>query len=173
MGTDAAWFFTSWGPVYFRHLRLLTPGLSTENTLSAPIPYSTDASSAFFNSIKEVYNASLILTPEQRTHANYWRGTPDGSAPAYCYFILLKILIEHGNEAMLDKAAFAYCKIGITLSDAAISCFKENYQYNQLRPVTYIRNVIGHATWNSLIPAPPTPAYPDFMQPPILPALPF
>ena len=112
--------------------------------------------------MKEVYDASLILTAEQRSHANYWRGTPDGSAAAYGYSILKKILIEHGNTTMLDKAALAYCKMGIALSDAAISSFKETFRYNQQRPITYIRNVMGHNTWNTLFSTVNNPAYPDF-----------
>jgi hypothetical protein len=63
---------------------------------------------------------------------------------------------------MLDKAALVYCKMGIASADAAISNFKEVFLYNQLRPITYIRNVMGHGTWNSLFPSPPYPGYPDF-----------
>ena len=145
-----------------RHLRLFMPGVRNENTLSPPIPYSTQPSSEFFKSMREVYDASLILSLEQRTQANYWRGTPTGSAPAQWFNILRKIIADQGNEVMLDKAALVYCKMGIALADAAVSKFKEVFIYNQLRPVTYIRNVMGHGSWNSLFPSPSYPGYPDF-----------
>jgi membrane-associated phospholipid phosphatase len=43
--------------------------------------------------------------------------------------------------------------------DAGIGCWKIKYQYNQERPITYIRGVLGYSTWNSLFPA---PNFPDF-----------
>ena len=33
----------------------------------------------------------------------------------------------------------AYCKVGIAIADAIVSCYKTKYQYNQERPITFIR----------------------------------
>lgn len=154
-------FFLPGLNAYNQYITLLLPGLRNANSLSPPQPYSIIPSSVFFNDMKDVYDASLTLTTEQRAQALYWRGTPSGSAPAQWFNILRKILFEQGEAAMLDKATLAYCRMGIALSDAAISNFKESFTYNQIRPITYIRNVIGHDTWNTLF---PTPAYPGFPQ---------
>jgi hypothetical protein len=54
-----------------------------------------------------------------------------------------------------------YAKLGITQSDARISCWKAKYNYNLLRPVTYIRSVMGKTTWNSYITTPNHPEYPS------------
>ncbi|MEO7046588.1 MAG: hypothetical protein ABI091_14855, partial [Ferruginibacter sp.] len=47
----------------------------------------------------------------------------------------------------------------IAISDASISVFKTKYTYNTLRPISFIRNVMGHTAWNSVI---PTPAHPEY-----------
>ncbi len=147
--------------VVFGKLRPLMPGVLDENAPGLPTSFSTDPSSAFFKDMKEVYDVSLILTPEQRAQANYWRGTMGGSPAIHWFAILKKVLIEQGNDAMLDKAALAYCKMGMAQLDATISTFKAIYQYNQLRPITYIRNVIGNSGWNSVFPANSSPGYPE------------
>jgi len=53
----------------------------------------------------------------------------------------------------------AYAVTGICNSDPCISCWKTKYTYNLVRPITYIRNVIGYTTWNSLL---TTPAHPEY-----------
>lgn len=59
----------------------------------------------------------------------------------------------------LYSAAAAYALHGIAMNDASISTFKTKYTYNLLRPITYIRNVMQHTTWNSVLPTPPHPEY--------------
>jgi hypothetical protein len=45
------------------------------------------------------------------------------------------------------------------LNDAVISVWDTKYKYNLVRPVTYIRNVIGDTSW---LPTIPTPAHPEY-----------
>jgi len=47
----------------------------------------------------------------------------------------------------------------MAMYDASISVFHAKYQFNLIRPISYIRNVMGHATWNSVVPTPPHPEY--------------
>lgn len=62
---------------------------------------------------------------------------------------------------MLDKAALVYTKMGISQSDARISCWKAKYTYNLLRPVTYINAVIDREKdWAPVITTPNHPDYP-------------
>ena len=63
------------------------------------------------------------------------------------------------TKSPLDKAAEAYALVGLTINDAIISAWQTKYQYNLVRPVTYIRNVIKDASW---LPVIPTPAHPEF-----------
>ena len=111
----------------------------------------------------DVYNTRELLTlhPELKTQANYWRGLPAASGFILWYAILRKVLAEQDDDAMLDKAAIAYCKMGIVHKDGGIATYKAKYFYNELAPVTYIRNTLGFTTWNSEFPAPPLPCYPE------------
>lgn len=146
---------------YFGGTRTMIPGILDETLLPPPMEYSTNPNSNFYISMNELYSASQSLTAEQRAQALYWRGTMGGANSAHWYAILKKVLIEQGEAAMLDKAALAYCKMGIAGFDAGISKNKSLYLYNQLRPITYIRNTLGYSTWNSLFPTNISPGYPE------------
>ena len=61
---------------------------------------------------------------------------------------------------MLDIAALAYSKVGIAQIDATIICFTNKYNFNLLRPVTYIKQTIDPG-WATLIPTPNHPEFPS------------
>jgi hypothetical protein len=63
------------------------------------------------------------------------------------------------SKASLDKAGIAYALAGINVYDAAVSCWQTKYNYNLVRPITYITNVLGHSTWSPLL---ATPAHPEY-----------
>jgi hypothetical protein len=121
-----------------------------------PIVYSEDPSSAFFKMEKEVYDVSQTLTAEQSAIGLFWldNGIQGGG---HWLSIIRQVLAN--EKSKLDVAALAYAKAGINVSDATISCFRTKYTYNLERPITYIRNVMGYSSWNSLF---PTPAHPDY-----------
>jgi hypothetical protein len=147
---------------YFGNTRTLMPEVLNENYPPPPLSYSTTPGSGFYNSMVEIYNTtSMLLNPVLKAQANYWRGTAGGSGFITWYAILRRVLAEQGNEAMLDKAAITYCKMGIVIKDAAIATYKAKYYYNELAPITYIRNVLGFNTWNSDFPTTPLPCYPE------------
>src|SRR6185503_13933658 len=43
--------------------------------------------------------------------------------------------------------------------DAGLTCFVNKYNYNLVRPISYIRDVMGYTTWNALF---NTPGHPEF-----------
>lgn len=123
-----------------------------------PIPYSASPESGFYAMVNELYTISLSLTHEDSTIAKFWGDQPGNlNVPAHATNILTQLIIK--NNLDLGQAAAAYALHGIALNDASISVFKTKYNYNQLRPITYIRNVMGHSNWNSVIPTPPHPEY--------------
>ena len=124
---------------------------------SAPKTYSTASNSAFYIQANEVYNTTQTLTNEQKTIAYYWADEMGSiTAPGHSISILMGIL--EGENANLATAAEAYCKLGIGLNDAYISCWKCKYQHSLLRPVSYIKEVINPA-WTPLINTPASPEY--------------
>jgi hypothetical protein len=124
----------------------------------APIPYSTDPSSDFYKEVNDLYQASKVLTTDQKNMALFWRDVPGVSTPGHWMSITQQAIRQ--SHSRLDKAALAYALTGICLNDAVITVFHYKYVYNQVRPVTYIRGVIGDATWSSFIPTPNHPEYP-------------
>jgi hypothetical protein len=149
--------FASASTPYWGNLRTIVPGSGDNAQPAAPISFSTDPSSDFYKMAKQVYDVSQTLTAEQTAMALYWRDVPGVTTPGH-YVSILKQVLEN-DKPMLDKAAIAYALGGITANDAAISCWQTKYHYNLVRPITYIRNVLGHTTWNSLL---TTPAHPEY-----------
>jgi hypothetical protein len=125
---------------------------------AAPPAYSIDPTSAFYQMVKEVYDASQVLTDDQKAMAIFWRDVPGATSPGHWLSILQQVVRQ--DKAPLHKAALAYALTGIAINDALIACFKTKYQHNLVRPITYIREVMGHAAWNSFI---GTPAHPEYV----------
>jgi hypothetical protein len=142
---------------YWGNLRVMVPGSGDNAQPGAPTPYSTDPSSDFYKMVKQVYDASQTLTAEQTAQALYWRDIPGVTTPGHYASILMQVL--EIDKSPLSKAAVAYALAGITGFDASVSCWQTKYHYNLVRPITYIRAVLGYSTWNSLL---ATPAHPEY-----------
>ncbi len=100
-----------------------------------------------------MYNESINQIAEHTTIAKYWAAIPP---PTVSISILSSVLID--KKSNLADAAMAFCKVGIAISDAFVSCYKTKYQYTQERPITFIRANFS-PSWIPLIGTPP---FPDF-----------
>jgi hypothetical protein len=123
----------------------------------APTAYSTEPESDFYGMVKEVYDASQNLTNDQKAMALFWRDVPGITSPGHWLSILQQTIKQ--VHTGLDKAALAYALTGAAINDALIACWQTKYHYNLVRPITYIRNVMGDTSWNSFI---TTPAHPEY-----------
>jgi hypothetical protein len=122
-----------------------------------PPSYSEDPNSAFYGEANTDYTVSRNLTPDQITIARYWADGPGTiSGPGHSLAIVGEIVTQQG--ANLAQAAEAYARAGIADADALTAIWQAKYQYNLLRPVTYIRRVID-PSWSPLLPTPPFPEY--------------
>jgi hypothetical protein len=124
----------------------------------APTDFSTDPSSAYYANALAVDNQVKNNTFEQVEIAKYWSDDPFNTCtPAgHTFNIMVQLLKE--NNATLEKASVAFAKLSIAENDAFISCWKGKYQYNRIRPVTYIKKYID-ATFATVIGTPAFPAY--------------
>ena len=145
----------SFGP-YWGNNRLMVAGSLNGSAPPAPPSYSTSPSSDYYNMVKEVYDISQTLTPEQTAIALYYRDNP-GFGGGHYLSILRQVLQQ--EQPQLDFTAIAFAKASIAIVDAGIGCWETKYIYNLERPITYIRNIMGHTTWNSLF---PTPNFPEW-----------
>lgn len=138
--------------------RSFIAGIATATQPAPPTAYSEEPKSTFYQMVNELYQKSLILTHEDSLSAHFWGDIPGNfNAPSHATNILTQLIVL--NKLDLGKAAIAYAKHGIAISDASISVFKTKYTYNLIRPISYIRNVMGHTTWNTVIPTPSHPEY--------------
>ena len=108
--------------------------------------------------VEEVYNISQSLTARDSITVRFW-GDLAGQYNGPQHFTNVATQIIEKEKLPLFEAAMAYAKHGIAMSDAIIVVFKTKYAYNLLRPITYIRSVMAHPTWNSVIATPPHPEY--------------
>lgn len=131
--------------------------------IPAPPEYSEDTESHFYEEALEVYTVVKNLTPEQEAIAVFWADDPGTTStpPGHSISILSQIL--RTEDARLHLAAEAYAKVGIAVADAFIGCWHYKFEYNLLRPITYIQAVI-EPEWNTPIITDPvvTPPFPEY-----------
>ena len=137
--------------------RLFVAGSLDGTDSPPPPPYSTSPTSAYYAMAKEVYDVSQALTPEQRATALYFRDNPGFQAGTH-YISIFNQVMESEN-LMLDQYAVAQAKTGISIAESQIGAWKQKYTLLVDRPIRYIRNVLGHTTWQPVL---GTPGHPDF-----------
>ncbi len=142
---------------YWGNNRLFVQGSLIETSSPPPPPYSTDPNSAYYAMVKEVYDISQVLTPQQKATALYFNDNPGFQAGTHYISIFSQVM--HNENPQLDFYAIAHAKTGIALAESQIGCWKIKYDLLVERPIRYIRDVMGHATWSPVL---PTPSHPEF-----------
>jgi hypothetical protein len=142
---------------YASQRRLLVPDVTEGTDIAPPPTYSTDPASPFYAMVKDVYDKSQNLTAEQTAMALYHRDAP--GYPGGGHFVAVLSQVLNQAQPSLDLAALSYVKTGIAFNDAVVICFTKKYIYNLVRPITYIRNVLGYSGWSALF---NTPGHPEF-----------
>ncbi|CAN5510375.1 hypothetical protein BH23BAC1_BH23BAC1_41670 [soil metagenome] len=135
-----------------------------------PVPFSAVEGTDFFNLAKEVYDSTNVLTDEQKEIAGFWDCNP--------FFLIQKGHITFGTKKIspgghwmgitgiasiqkqlsLAETVRWHTYVSITMADAFISCWKEKYVSNRIRPETFI-NVAIDRDWRPILQTPPFPEY--------------
>lgn len=138
--------------------REFVSGIINRSQTLAPLTYSTSKTSPFYSQALEVYTVTSTLNKDQEIIAHFWSDDPGigGTPPGHSINIATQILTK--ENASLALAAETYCKVSIAVADAFISCWKSKYEFNLLRPITYIQEVID-PTWTPILTTPPFPEY--------------
>ena len=132
----------------------------TTCALPQPPEYSEDKNSEFYKQALEVYTTSKNLTPEQKAIARFWSDDPMLSYTPPGHWISIIWQIAEHDHLTTEKIVETLARVGVAEADAFIGCWSVKYQYDLVRPFTYIRKMID-PKWNALLITPPFPEYPS------------
>ena len=128
--------------------------------LPTPPDYSEDKSSAFYREALEVYETTKALSAEQKMIARFWSDDPMLSPTPPGHWISIALQIAKARDMETGACADMLARVGIAIADGFIACWQSKYEFDLLRPVTYIRRVID-PKWSPLLITPPFPEYPS------------
>ncbi|MCU0656348.1 MAG: vanadium-dependent haloperoxidase [Polyangiaceae bacterium] len=141
---------------FFGTLRPLVLTNPAECAAPPPVPFSTTPGSDMYNQADAVYQTDLALTKEQREIALFWADPPGTSpTPPGHWLAIATSFVRAGNMA---DAVAGYATTSIGYLDSFIAVWQSKYQYNLLRPETYIRRYID-SSWRPLLETPQFPEY--------------
>ena len=136
---------------YWGNNRTFIANIVSRTQPPPPIPYSTNPKSEFYKEEMQVYKESINQDPDHAAAAVYWASIPGTSVD-----IVSSVITNKSSN--LATAAEAYCKVGIAMADAVVSCWKTKFTYNQERPTTFIKANFDTG-WLPLLGTPPYPDY--------------
>jgi membrane-associated phospholipid phosphatase len=131
-----------------------------ECAVPEPPSFGTDSGSVMFKEAEVVRTTRAGLTPEQRTIALYWADNAGESGTPVGHWLSIASQMVSERRLSAEGAARLMVLTSLAQADAFIAAWGYKYQYNLIRPRTYIRRV-ADSTWEPLIPTPPFPEYPS------------
>jgi hypothetical protein len=132
----------------------------TSCALPPPPEYSEDNTSQFYKEAMEVYETKQSITQERRAIARFWADDAMLSMTPPGHWISIALQIFKRDNVDLDKSVDTLARLGVAEADAFIGCWQAKYQYDLIRPISYIRRVID-PKWDPLLNTPPFPEYPS------------
>jgi hypothetical protein len=133
------------------------------------IPFSTAKNSAFYKAAMEVYEIGQNLTEADKETALYWDCNPfevtvsghlmvstKKISPGGHWMNIAATVCKQENKSTMQSTE-VYTMVALALSDAFISCWREKYTANLVRPITYINQYID-PQWTPYI---ETPNFPE------------
>jgi hypothetical protein len=108
----------------------------------------------------EVLAVTGALSDEQERIARFWSDDPMLSPTPPGHWIAIALTVIEDRDLDIRRASDMLARLGIAMADAFIGCWRTKYQYDLLRPVTYINRVIDPG-WRPMLATPPFPEYPS------------
>ena len=124
------------------------------------LDFSKDTSSMLYKDAYSLYINGNDPDPKFELISEYWDDSPGYSGtPSGHYFSMAKQLAVD-KHLELDEVLELYAKLGIAINEAFISAWKLKFEYNFIRPVTYVQQYID-PQFNTRIASPPFPEFPS------------
>jgi len=128
--------------------------------LPPPQPFSTDKDSTFYKEALEVRETVVHLTDEQKAIARFWSDDPMLSTTPPGHWIQIAFQLSDKLQLPIQKRVDLLLRLGVATADAFIGCWQAKFEYDLVRPITYIRANID-PKFNPLLITPPFPEYPS------------
>ena len=128
--------------------------------LPPPREFSTDKDSAYYKEAKEVDDTVTQLTPEQKTIARFWSDDPMLSTTPPGHWIQIALQISDRDNLSIDKRVDLLVRLGVATADAFIGCWQTKFEFESVRPITYIRANMD-PNFAPILITPPFPEYPS------------
>ena len=128
--------------------------------LPPPRPYSVAKDSAFYAEANEVDDVVTHLTPERKEIARFWSDDPMLSTTPPGHWIQIAMQVSDKLGLPVDKRVDLLARLGVATADAFIGCWQTKFEYDSVRPITFIRANFD-PTFTPLLITPPFPEYPS------------
>ena len=128
--------------------------------LPPPPPFSLAKDSAFSLEALEVHDVAAHLTDEQKAIARFWSDDAMLSTTPPGHWIQIAFQLFERESTPIDRRVDLLARLGVVTADAFIACWATKFEYDVVRPVTYIRANID-PDWTPLLITPPFPEYPS------------
>jgi PAP2 superfamily/PEP-CTERM motif len=144
-----------------------TLGSSDQFRPNGPPDLNSAAYTAAYNEVKDLGSAnSVSRTADQTAIARYWADGGGTATPPGHWLSIASDISQQQNLSTIENARL-FAMLSTSQADAAIVAWDAKYAENLWRPITGIRNgetdtnpdTVGDASWSSLLPTPPFPAY--------------
>jgi hypothetical protein len=151
---------------------ILPLAIDSAGSFKCPLanPYSTDKNSAFYKNMYEVYTIGTNLTNDQKLIARYWDDNPFVTehsghlmygnkkiTPVGHWIGITGIACKMKNLDAVETAK-VYTLTSTAIFDAIITCWREKYISQQIRPITVINELLDR-NWQPFLQTPPFPEH--------------
>ena len=143
---------------WWGHLRPFVLSSGDECAPPPPAAYSEKPGSDFYRMGMQFHDTIVALTPAQRSTALFWADNPVATGTPGFHWISVVNQMVSRRQLTADQAAELYALTSIGIADAFISCWREKYRSNVVRPETWVRRVVD-PRFVTVIPTPPFPEY--------------
>lgn len=155
---------------HWKTIRPLTLTSAAQFSPAEKLVFSLKKNSAFYKTMKEVYEIGKNLDTAQKATAKYWDDNPNVSvnvghlnyfvhkiSPGGHWLMITKQACQAKNETV-SRSSLAYTLTAIALFDGFIACWDEKYKTNLVRPITIINDHVDK-NWQPYIQTPPFPEF--------------
>ncbi|HYG14304.1 MAG TPA: vanadium-dependent haloperoxidase, partial [Bacteroidia bacterium] len=157
-------------------LRPMFMDSASQFELPPPTQFDSSKTTAFYQENMKVYEecnkAHNDTTCDQREIAYFWDDNPNVSmhhghmgfaelklTPGGHWVAITSATCRQLNKNLIESAK-AQMMVSAAVFDGFIACWHGKFQYEYIRPITYIRRYIDHE-WDAFLQTPPFPEYPS------------